>query len=141
MKLLVKKIDPRAKLPSYVHPYDAGLDLFALEDYTVPAGQRLTEIRTGIAMAIPPGYVGLCWDKSGLASKQGIKVMGGVIDSGFRGELKLVVFNTSHEDYTFKAGEKVMQLLIQPVMNVEVEEAVELDDTSRGEGGWGSTGK
>ncbi|MBU1039389.1 dUTP diphosphatase [Patescibacteria group bacterium] len=141
MKLLVKKLDARAKVPSYVHPYDAGLDLFALEDYVVPAGQRLTDIRTGIAMVIPEGYVGLCWDKSGLAAKAGLKVMAGVIDSGFRGELKLVVFNTSNQDYTFKAGEKVMQILIQPVLSVEVEEVEDLDDTSRGQGSWGSTGK
>src|SRR5258708_5702036 len=109
MKLEVKKLDPRAKLPSYVHPGDAGLDFFALEDCVVLAGKRLSDIRTGVAIAVPQGYVGLFWDKSGLAAKHGLKVMAGVIDSGYRGELLLTLLNTSGTDYRFKAGDKVMQ--------------------------------
>ncbi len=141
MRLEVKKLDPRAKLPSYVHPGDAGLDFFALEDCVVPAGRRLTDIRTGISIAIPQGYVGLFWDKSGLAARHGLKVMAGVIDSGYRGELLLTLFNTSDHDHHFKAGDKVMQLLIQPVEHAEVMEVQELSDTARGAGGFGSTGK
>ena len=141
MNLEVKKLDPRAKLPSYVHPGDAGLDFFALEDCIVPAGKQLSNIRTGVSIAIPQGYVGLFWDKSGLAAKYGLKVMAGVIDSGYRGELLLSLFNTSSTDYSFKAGDKVMQLVVQPVQSVEVVEVQELSDTSRGDGGFGSTGK
>ncbi len=141
MKLEVKKLDPRAKLPSYVHPGDAGLDFFALEDCVVPAGERLSDIRTGVSIAVPQGYVGLFWDKSGLAAKHGLKVMAGVIDSGYRGELLLTLLNTSDTDYHFTAGDKVMQLLVQPVQSVEVVEVLELSETPRGTGGFGSTGK
>jgi len=141
MILKIKKIDPRAKLPSYALADDAGLDLFSLEDYTVPAGKFLAGIRTGVAFEIPAGYVGLCWDKSGLSAKHGLKVMAGVIDSGFRGELLLTVLNISNRDYHFAAGDKIMQILIQPVEHVEVVEATELSDAQRGEGGFGSTGK
>jgi dUTP pyrophosphatase len=141
MELQVKKLDPRAKLPNYAIPGDAGLDLYALEDYTVPAGELLTGIRTGIAIAVPKGYVGLCWDKSGLAAKHGIKVMAGVIDSGYRGEMILTVLNTSNKDYNFVAGDKVMQILIQSVQQVEVVEAQELLLTERGQRNFGSTGK
>lgn len=141
MVLQIKKLVPSAKLPSYVHPWDAGLDFFALEDCVVPAGQRLADIRTGVAIAVPEGYVGLFWDKSGLAAKHGLKVMAGVIDSGYRGELLLTLLNTSQADYHFKAGDKVMQLIIQPVQSVEVVQVEELTDTHRGAGGFGSTGK
>jgi dUTP pyrophosphatase len=141
MKLEVKKLDPRAKLPSYVHPGDAGLDFFALDDFVVPAHGRKSGIRTGVAVAIPEGYVGLFWDKSGLAANHGLKVMAGVIDAGYRGELLLTLLNTSDQDYHFKAGEKVMQMLIQKVESVDVVEVQELADTSRGLGGFGSTGK
>lgn len=141
MKLEVKKLDPRAKLPAYEHPGDAGLDFYALEDFVVPAHSRKPGIRTGVAVAIPEGYVGLFWDKSGLAAKHGLKVMAGVIDAGYRGELLLTLLNTSDSDYEFKAGEKVMQMLVQNVERAEVAEVQELSATSRGQGGFGSTGK
>ncbi len=141
MQLQVKKLDPRAKLPTYAYSGDAGLDLYTLEDFTVPAGKYITSIKTGIALAIPEGYVGLCWDKSGLAAKHGITVLAGVIDSSFRGELLLTVLNTSDQDYRFKVGDKVMQILIQPVASMEVIEVQELSDTIRGVGAFGSTGK
>lgn len=141
MKLEVKKIDPQAKLPSYEHPGDAGLDLYALEDFVVPARERKSGIRTGVSVAIPDGCVGLFWDKSGLAAKHGLKVMAGVIDAGYRGELLLTLLNTSETDYHFKAGEKVMQMLIQKVERVDISEVNELPESIRGEGGFGSTGK
>jgi dUTP pyrophosphatase len=141
MELQVKKLDPRAKLPSYAIPGDAGLDLYALEDYIVSAGKYLSGLRTGIAMAIPVGYVGLCWDKSGLAAKHGITVLAGVIDSGYRGELLLTVLNSSDKDYHFAAGDKVMQILIQPAQQVEVIETKELSSAERGPRNFGSTGK
>jgi len=141
MEVKVKKLDPKAKLPGYVHPGDAGLDFFSLEDFIIPAGKRVSDIRTGIAIAIPKGFVGLFWDKSGLAAKHGLKVMAGVIDAGYRGELLLTVLNTSDKDYNFKAGDKVMQLLIQPVESVQIKEVKDLSNSARGEGGFGSTGK
>ncbi len=139
--LEIKKLDPRAKLPAYVYEGDAGLDFFCLEDCTVSAGKRLAGIRTGVAIAIPEGYVGLFWDKSGLAANFGLKVMAGVIDAGYRGEIKLTLLNTSTEDYHFKAGDKVMQMLVQTVERVEVEEVKVLSPSIRGEGGFGSSGK
>ncbi|MFA4818517.1 MAG: dUTP diphosphatase [Patescibacteria group bacterium] len=141
MKLQVKRLDPKAKLPTTGYQGDAGLDLYALEAVTVPAGQTLSNIRTGIAIAIPAGYVGLCWDKSGLAANHGITVLAGVIDSGFRGEMLLTVYNTSQEDYHFTAGDKVMQILIQPVESMQVVEVEELPVSERGHGSFGSTGK
>ena len=140
MELRVKKLDERAKLPSYAHPGDAGLDIYALEDTTIPAGHRET-IRTGIALAVPDGCVGLVWDKGGPAFKYGLKSLGGVVDAGYRGELMICLFNTSKEPYTFKSGEKLVQFLIQQVERVSVSEVSELDDTSRSDGRWGSTGK
>ena len=140
MQVKVKKVHPEAKLPAYAHPGDAGLDLFALEEVIVLPGQ-VGRIKTGIAMEIPAGYVGLCWDKSGLSINSGIKILGGVIDSGYRGELVLGVFNLSKEPYTFAKGHKVMQILIQPVEWVEVLEVLALSDATRGQGGFGSTGK
>ncbi len=140
MELKVKKVHKDAVLPKFAHPGDAGMDLFALEDTVVLPG-KISRIRTGVAMQIPDGYVGLCWDKSGLSMNQGIKTLGGVIDAGFRGELILGVINLGKEPYTFEKGHKVMQLLIQKVEHPEIEEVAELSDTSRGEGGFGSTGK
>jgi dUTP pyrophosphatase len=140
MKLKVKKVHPEAKLPNYAHPHDAGMDLFALEEVNIKPGET-ARIRSGIAIEIPEGYVGLCWDKSGLSMKNGIKVLAGVIDSGFRGELVMGVINLGKEEYVFEKGHKVMQMLIQPVEIVDIMESEELSDTSRGEGGFGSTGK
>jgi len=141
MELEIKKLDPRARVPAYAYESDAGLDLCTLEEVSVPAGKYVTGIRTGIAMAIPEGHVGLCWAKSGLASKYGIIVMAGVIDAGYRGELLLTVFNAGDKDYTFKAGDKVMQILIQPVVQAEIMEVKELSLSERGSGGFGSSGK
>lgn len=140
MQIKVKRLHPDAILPSYAHPGDAGMDLFALETIEVPA-KSSARIRTGIALEIPDGYVGLCWDKSGLAMNHGIKVLGGVIDSGYRGELILGVSNLSNTSYRFEKGHKVMQLLIQAVESPEIIEVNELSDTDRGEDGFGSTGK
>ncbi len=134
----IKKLNSTAIVPSYAHPHDAGMDLYACESMTIKAGERGL-VPTGIAMAIPSGYVGLIWDKSGMALKFGLKVMGGVIDSGYRGEIKIIVHNLSSADYTVKAGEKVAQMLIQQVVQMPLVEIDSLDDTSRGVGGFGST--
>jgi dUTP pyrophosphatase len=138
--LKVKKVHPEAKLPSYAHSFDAGMDLYAAEEVLVEPGQ-VTRIRSGIAMEIPEGYVGLCWDKSGVSMNNRIKLLGGVIDAGYRGELLLGVINLGTEPYIVKKGDKVMQLLIQKVENVDILESDELGDSMRGEKGFGSTGK
>ena len=139
MKLQIKKLTAKARLPEYAHSGDAGMDLFSVENITIKPGERIV-CRTGIAMKIPDGYVGLIWDKSGIASKDGIKTMGGVIDSGYRGEIGVVLQNLSRENYEIKRGDKIAQMLIQKVESPQIEEIEELNDTERGEGGFGSTG-
>lgn len=139
MTIKIKKIHPDARLPSYAHPSDAGMDLFSCETILINPNERQT-ISTGIAIAIPPGYVGLIWDKSGIAHTHGLKTMGGVIDSGYRGELKIVIHNLSTTTYVVEKGSKIAQMLIQPVAQKTMVEVEELDDTSRGEKGFGSTG-
>jgi len=140
MNIRIKKLDSRAAMPAYVHPGDAGMDLFALED-TVLAPGELKAVKTGISMEIPDGHVGLIWDKSGIAIKEGLKVMGGVVDSGYRGEIMVGMVNLSKKEYRFEAGHKVAQMLIQKVEHPEIVEASELTETKRGAGGFGSTGK
>jgi dUTP pyrophosphatase len=140
IKLKVKKLRPDAILPGYAHLGDAGLDLFSIEDRVIKAGERAT-ISTGISIEFPEGYVALVWDKSGLASNSGIKTMAGVIDSTYRGELKIVLLNTSKQDYEIKKGQKICQLLIQPIIRAEIEEISDLSTSARGENGFGSTGE
>lgn len=138
--LKIKKLRPDAVLPTYAHPGDAGLDIYACDQVTIAPGERVM-MPTGISMEIPEGYVGLVWDKSGVAMKGGLKNLGGVIDSGYRGEFTLGLVNLSKETYVFEKGHKVAQMIIQKKENVVVEEVSELSDTSRGQGGFGSTGK
>jgi dUTP pyrophosphatase len=138
MELKIKRIHPAAKLPGYGHPGDAGLDLYAAVDHVL-APASVYAVPTGIKMAIPPGYVGLVWDKSGISLK-GVHRLAGVVDAGYRGEVQVVMVNLGREPFAIKPGMKIAQMLIQPVMSVSVVETEELDDTSRGEGGFGSTG-
>jgi dUTP pyrophosphatase len=140
MKLKIKKVHTDAKVPKYSHHDDAGFDLFTPENVVIKKGERLG-VPTGIAMEIPEGYVGLIWDKSGLAIKNGMKTLGGVIDSTYRGEVLVGMINLSEGDYTFEKGHKVAQMIIQKKEFVDFEEVTELSDTVRGEGGFGSTGK
>jgi dUTP pyrophosphatase len=139
MKLKIKRIHANAKLPSYGHLGDAGLDLFSADDVVLEKGQVL-DVPTGIKVAIPEGYVGLVWDKSGV-SLRGVHRLAGVIDSGYRGEVKVVLVNMSDEPFVISKGMKIAQLLIQPVTTVKVVEVEDLGGTPRGEGGFGSTGK
>lgn len=139
MKLEMKKLVPEAKLPSRAHVDDAGLDLYSVENCVLVSGERRA-IKTGIAMSIPTGYAGLIWDKSGLAAKAGLKIMGGVIDASYRGEIQVIMVNLSQESYTIERGSKISQMLIQKIELPEICEVEELDDTLRGEGGFGSTG-
>lgn len=140
MKLKIKKLNPEAKLPCYAKSGDAGMDIFVAEDVTVNPGQSIG-IKSGLAFEVPEGYVGLLWDKSGLSIKHGIKILGGVLDSGFRGEVIVGVINLGKESYTFEKGHKLTQMLIQPVERVEIEEVEILSESERGSGGLGSTGK
>lgn len=140
MQLKIKKIHPEAVLPTFAHPADAGMDLYAVETVTIESGERV-QIKTGIAMAIPMGFVGLIWDKSGVSQKFGLKTFGGVIDSGYRGEVLIGLLNTSPENFTFEAGQKVAQMLIQKIEHPNILEVMELDETDRGEGAFGSSGK
>ncbi len=139
MTIHIKKTSETAKLPSYANPNDAGMDFYANESMIVEAGERKL-ISTGIAMAIPQGHVGLIWDKSGIATKHGLKTMAGVIDSGYRGEVKILVHNLSSEPYTIEQGNKIAQMLIQPVHQKQIVEVGSLEETQRGEGGFGSSG-
>ncbi len=140
MQLQIKKLHPGAKLPTFAHPGDAGMDFYTLDEVTVLPGE-IAIIHTGIALAVPMGYVALLWDKSGLANKHGLKIVGGVFDAGYRGEILPGILNTSRVPYTFKAGDKVTQMLIQAVEYPALVEVAELDQTERGDGKHGSTGK
>lgn len=143
---IVVKVErlPEAKeinlpLPKYAHPYDAGLDLRSRITTTLLPGERKL-IPTGIKVAIPPGYVGIVKDRSSMALKYGVHTIAGVIDSGYRGEIGVVILNTDKEKFTIHKGDRIAQLLILPVMLVKLEEDT-LTETPRGEKGWGSSGK
>jgi dUTP pyrophosphatase len=137
----IKRLDPAACLPAYAYAHDAGMDLFVVRDTILEPGV-MTKVATGIAMEIPQGYVGLIWDKSGLAATHGLKTLGGVIDSNYRGEIMVGMINLSTEPYALLAGNKVAQMLIQEVPMVELREVEELGTTTeRGAGAFGSSGK
>ncbi|MGC8775697.1 MAG: dUTP diphosphatase [Minisyncoccia bacterium] len=139
MKIYIQKINPEAKIPNLAYQGDAGIDLFSVEDTEIPSMENKA-IATGIKIAIPEGYAGFVWDKSGLALNNKIKTMAGVIDSGYRGEVKVVLFNLGKETYKIQKGAKIAQLVIMPIINYELEEVKELDNTHRGEKGFGSSG-
>jgi dUTP pyrophosphatase len=138
MELRVKRIHPEAKVPVYGHPGDAGLDLFSVADRELRPGEVFA-VPTGIQVAVPAGHVGLVWDKSGI-SLQGVHRLAGVVDSGYRGEVRVVMINLGAGPFAVKKGMKIAQMLVQPVAAVAVVEADSLDGTPRGEGGFGSTG-
>ena len=140
MQINIKKLHQDAKLPAYAHHGDAGMDFFALERTVLKPGEHVA-IRTGISMEIPRGFVGLFWDKSGLSIKEGLKLLGGVIDAGYRGEIMIGMINLNKQEYVFETGHKVAQMLIQKVELPEIVEVEELGNSSRGRSGFGSTGK
>jgi len=139
MKLKVQKLDPSAKIPSYAYEGDAGMDLFSIENTVIAPGEKTT-IRTGLKLAIPQGYAGFVWDKSGLALKHHLKTMAGVVDSNYRGELLVVLTNLGKDEYNIEKGSKIAQLVIKSVENPDIEEGEIGDETDRGEGGFGSSG-
>jgi len=137
--LRLEKLSPSAKLPQKAHLGDAGYDLYSSDYYSIPPyGQAL--VATGLKIAIPNGYVGLIWDKSGIAF-EGIKTMGGVIDSNYRGEVKIIIKNLSEEVFNIIPGQKIAQLLIQIVADLKVREEIIEDQTEREANGFGSSGR
>lgn len=140
--LRVRRLRPDVGLPGYAHPGDAGLDLAAADAVTIAPGERAA-VATGLAVAVPTGWVGLVHPRSGLARRLGVTVLNtpGTIDAGYRGELVVLLVNLGGETATLAAGERIAQLVLQRVGTAEVVEVEELDGTARGAGGFGSTGR
>lgn len=138
--LKIKLLHPAAKVPTRANPTDAGLDLYAAEGFGLRAGD-IKIIATGIAISIPDGYVGRILPRSGLAAKHGIHVLAGVVDSSYRGEIKVVLANLGDGVCGFVDGSRIAQLVIQKVELWTPQVVDELDETERGENGFGSSGK
>jgi dUTP pyrophosphatase len=139
MELHVQKLLQDAKLPSFAHDADAGMDLYCAEAITIEPNQR-AQVRTGLAIAIPEGYVGLVWDKGGISHKLGMKTLGGVVDAGYTGEWLIGLYNLSDKSHTFAVGDKITQFLVQKVEHPTVVEVDSLAESARGANGFGSTG-
>ena len=144
LKIQVVQLDPELPLPQHAQDGDAGVDLHAAEDVTLQPGGGRALVPTGLAVAIPEGYAGFVQPRSGLALKHGITCLNspGLIDSGYRGELRVVLVNTDPaEAFEVKRGERIAQLVVQAVATVVFEPVAELPESSRGQGGFGSTGR
>ena len=143
VELKIKKLNHKAVVPSYGSACAAGADLYSCEGELVFAPGETKLVHTGLAMEIPQGYVGLIYARSGIATKRGLAPANkvGVIDSDYRGEIMVALHNHSDKEAIIEAGERVAQIVITPYLTVNFVEADELDDTARGEGGFGSTGK
>ena len=142
VQISIKRLDPELPLPSYAHPGDAGADLHAAAEVTLQPGERAL-VPTGIAMALPEGYVGLVHPRSGLAARHGISIVNapGTIDAGYRGEVAVCLVNTDPTaPFTVHRGDRIAQLVVQRCESAEFVESEELDASVRGEGGYGSTG-
>lgn len=139
LRVTIQRLHPQAKIPAQGKASDAGYDLTSISENTLAPGERVL-FRTGIAMAIPEGYVGLVKPRSGLAVKHGIDTLAGVIDAGYRGEIIVALLNTGEEAVEITVGDRIAQLLVQPVLNVAFEEG-DLPPSERGTGGFGSTGR
>ncbi|MCM2277919.1 MAG: dUTP diphosphatase [Oligoflexia bacterium] len=135
----ILRVEEGAVLPTRAHPDDAGMDLYSLEDVELVPGQGQV-VKTGIALALPEGYVGLVADRSSLA-KRGVKTAGGIIDAGYRGQVHIVLWNISNAHVALRRHERIAQLLILPVGTPAVVEVSSLDGTARGEKGFGSSGR
>lgn len=136
--LRFKKLDSRAVLPQRGSVLAAGLDVCSIEDIELGPKQRTTA-KTGLAVAIPPGFYGRIAPRSGLASKHGLDVLAGVIDSDYRGEILCLLYNTGDEPIKLTAGSKICQLILEQIITPEAAWATDLDETARGAGGFGST--
>jgi dUTP pyrophosphatase len=142
VELAVKLLHPAARLPQRAHPGDAGADLFSVEEVAIPAGER-RDVGTGLALAIPAGHAGFVLPRSGLAFKHGIMVVNspGLIDAGYRGEVRVALYNSGAVPFLVRVGERIAQLVVQRVEEPEFVAAAELPETVRGEGGFGSSGR
>ena len=137
--LRFKQLDPRAVLPKRGSALAAGLDVCSIEELKIGPKQRVMA-RTGLAVAIPHGFYGRVAPRSGLAAKNGLDVLAGVIDSDYRGEVCCLLYNTGDETISLPAGSKICQLIVEQIITPEAEWATDLDETARGAGGFGSTG-
>jgi dUTP pyrophosphatase len=143
IELPIKLLDEGLPMPRYQHEGDAGLDLPSRIDFTLGPGERAT-IPTGIAVAIPRGYAGFVLIRSGLAARHGIECVNspGLIDAGYRGEIAVIMLNTDKRDpFHIHRGDRIAQLVIQKVEEATLVRVAELEETARGEGGFGSTGR
>ena len=140
----IKKVNEKARVPEYATPGSAGMDLYACVDGEIElAAQEFAVIPTGVAVSLPEGFAALVYARSGLATKHGIALSNGVgvIDSDYRGEIKVGLVNLSKKAYTIMQGDRIAQMVIAPVARAEIVLTDELDDTARGSGGFGSTGR
>lgn len=138
----MRRVDPRALLPTRAYAGDAGLDLYALDDGVLDPGERAS-VRTGVALEIPEGHAGLVLPRSGLARRHGISVVNapGLIDAGYRGEIEVLLLNTDRRSsFSIAAGDRIAQLVIVSVQSPDVVEVDELALSQRGSGGFGSSG-
>jgi dUTP pyrophosphatase len=143
VELQITRLRPDATLPSRAHDGDAGLDLYAADAATLEPGDRAT-VATGIAVEIPAGFAGLVLPRSGLAARHGIALVNapGLIDSGYRGEIRVLLLNTDRRDrFEVSPGDRIAQLVLSPVADAEPVEVAELATSLRGEGGFGSSGR
>ena len=143
IEIQIKLLDEGLPMPRYQHEGDAGLDLPSRVDCVIGPGERAM-IPTGIAVAIPRGYAGFVLPRSGLAARHGIALVNspGLVDSGYRGEMAIIIINTDkHEPFQIRRGDRIAQLVIQKVVEATTIQVRELDATSRGAGGFGSTGR
>lgn len=141
MKLKIARTDKDVDMVSYAYEHDAAFDLRAAHDILLRPGEKKI-VKTGLKMAIPAGHVGLIWDRSGLAAKHSLHCLAGVIDSGYRGEIGVVLINLGDAAFTVEKNMRIAQMLIQPIVHPEIIEVdeQELDISERGEGGFGSSG-
>jgi len=142
LDVLITRLDAEIPLPAYARAGDAGADLVAAEDVDLAPGERAA-VRTGIAIALPDGYAGFVHPRSGLAAKHGITLVNapGTIDSGYRGEIKVILLNTDPvRAVSLRRGDRIAQLVVQRVENVAFREVPALPDSARGDNGFGSTG-
>ena len=140
MNILIKKLYDNVQIPAYARPGDAGFDLFSRENWMLEPGEQHI-FKLGFCIAIPEETVGLIWDRSGMAAKNGVKTMAGVLDHTYRGELGVVLVNVTKKPHEVKCGDRIAQLLLQPILTVDVHVVDELDETQRGLGGFGSSGR
>ena len=141
MEVKVKKIHEDAKIPAYAHEGDSGMDLYSVEDTVLQPGETKL-VKTGLQIAVPKGFEAQVRPKSGLAAKFGVTVLNtpGTVDSGYRGEVMVILINHGKEEYKVEKGKKIAQMVIAKVEEAKIEVVEDLDDTTRKDGGFGSTG-